>query len=61
MKDGTVLNGAFWLNGKSEWLITNPNQPLKEFLREALQERLEFIERLTISAQALENWLNEQL
>jgi len=55
-KDGTVLNGAFWLNGES-WLIMEPQKPLNEYLAQSLQEQRQYIERLTKRADALEQWL----
>jgi hypothetical protein len=56
-KDGTVLNGAFWLNGES-WLIMQPQMPLNEYLAQSLQEQRQYIERLTKRADALEKWLD---
>jgi len=55
-KDGTVLNGAFWLNGES-WLIMEPGLPLNQYLADSLQEQRQYIERLTKRADDLEKWL----
>jgi hypothetical protein len=57
-KDGTILNGAFWLNGES-WLILSYNKPLKDVLAESLADQRQYIERLTNRADALEKWLKE--
>jgi hypothetical protein len=56
--NGTVLNGAFWLNGNT-WLIEQPNKPLQEYLAESLQSQREYIARLTKRADDLEKWLTE--
>lgn len=55
-KDGTVLNGVFWLGGTT-WLITDYNKPLNQLLREKLQEQREYIDLLTKRADELEKWL----
>lgn len=55
-KDGTILNGAFWIKGKS-WLITDPRKPLKELLVEQLKDQRSYIDRLTKRADALEEYL----
>lgn len=57
-KDGTVLNGVFWLNGNS-WLIERPDQPLNEYLNESLRSQREYIAKLTKRADALNKWLNK--
>lgn len=59
IKDGTVLNGCFWLNDEP-WLIERPIQPLKEYLAESLEDQRQYIARLTERADAMEKWLNEQ-
>ena len=56
-KDGSVLNGAFWLNGES-WLICDYTKPLNEHLMELLQSQRVYIERMTVRADALEKWLS---
>lgn len=55
-KDGTVLNGAFWLGGDS-WLILDTTKPLNQLLTEQLQEQRAYIARLTERANRLEQWL----
>jgi hypothetical protein len=57
-KDGTVLNGVFWVNEDS-WLILDYTKPLKDLLTEQLAEQRTYIERLTTRADALEKWLAE--
>jgi hypothetical protein len=56
--NGTVLNGAFWLND-SFWVIEQPNKSLRENLVESLQNSREYIDRLTKRANDLEKWLAE--
>ncbi|MEI8269794.1 MAG: hypothetical protein WCG45_00330 [bacterium] len=55
-KDGTVLNGFFWLKGES-WLITDLNEPLEEHLANSLISQRQYIARLTKRADDLEKWL----
>lgn len=57
-KDGTVLNGAFWVNEDS-WLILDYTKPLGTTLAESLADQRQYIERLTKRADALQKWLDE--
>ncbi len=59
-KDGEVLNGAFWLNGEP-WLISNPDEPLKQYLAKLLSSQREYIDRLTKRADDLEKWLTSTI
>lgn len=55
-KDGTVLNGVFYLNGQT-WLLLNPDEPLKKQLAKSLRDQRQYIARLTKRADDLEKWL----
>ncbi|RTK96118.1 MAG: hypothetical protein EKK64_04770 [Neisseriaceae bacterium] len=58
-KDGTVLNGFFWLQGQS-WLITDLNEPLEQHLAKSLITQRQYIARLTKRADDLEKWLETE-